>query len=72
MKTKHVMFRPTGVCSQVIDVTADENDVIQQVFFIGGCNGNRRASVAAQSARPAPTNSAKPLRNWRVHHWNNK
>jgi uncharacterized protein (TIGR03905 family) len=21
-------------------VTADENDVIQQVFFIGGCHGN--------------------------------
>jgi uncharacterized protein (TIGR03905 family) len=21
-------------------VTADENDVIQQVFFLGGCNGN--------------------------------
>ena len=34
------MFQPTGVCSQVIDVTADENDVIQQVFFLGGCNGN--------------------------------
>ena len=40
MKTKHIMYRPTGVCSQVIDVTADENNVIQQVFFIGGCNGN--------------------------------
>lgn len=24
----------------MIDVTADENNVIQQVFFIGGCNGN--------------------------------
>ena len=34
------MYQPTGVCSHVIDVTADENDVIQQVFFIGGCNGN--------------------------------
>ena len=34
------MYKPTGVCSQVIDVTADEHDVIQQVFFIGGCNGN--------------------------------
>lgn len=39
MKTKHIMFKPMGVCSQVIDVTADEYDVIQQVFFIGGCNG---------------------------------
>jgi len=24
----------------MIDVTCDENDVIQQVFFLGGCNGN--------------------------------
>ena len=40
MRTKHIMYKPTGVCSQVIDVTADENDVIQQVFFLGGCNGN--------------------------------
>ena len=24
----------------MIDVTADENNVIQQVFFLGGCNGN--------------------------------
>jgi uncharacterized protein (TIGR03905 family) len=24
----------------MIDVTADENDVIQQVFFLGGCHGN--------------------------------
>jgi len=34
------MYEPKGVCSRVIDVTADENDVIQQVYFIGGCNGN--------------------------------
>lgn len=40
MKTKHILYTPTGVCSRAIDVTADENDVIQQVFFIGGCNGN--------------------------------
>lgn len=24
----------------MIDVTVDENDIIQQVFFIGGCHGN--------------------------------
>ena len=38
MKTKHIMYETTGTCSKMIDVTADENDVIQQVFFIGGCN----------------------------------
>ena len=40
MKTKHITFTPSGVCSKAIDVTADENGVIQQVFFVGGCNGN--------------------------------
>ena len=40
MKTKHILYTPTGVCSRAIDATADENDVIQQVFFVGGCNGN--------------------------------
>ena len=34
------MYETTGTCSKMIDVTADENNVIQQVFFIGGCNGN--------------------------------
>ena len=40
MKTKHVQYATQGTCSQLIDVTADENNVIQQVFFLGGCNGN--------------------------------
>ena len=34
------MYETSGTCSKMIDVTADENNVIQQVFFIGGCNGN--------------------------------
>jgi len=40
MATRHIQYKTTGTCSQVIDVTCDENDVIQQVFFLGGCNGN--------------------------------
>ena len=40
MKTKHIQYETTGTCSKLIDVTADENNVIQQVFFLGGCNGN--------------------------------
>ena len=40
MKTKHVQYQTHGTCSPLIDVTADEPDVIQQVFFLGGCNGN--------------------------------
>ena len=40
MKTKHVQYETKGTCSKLIDVTADENNVIQQVFFLGGCHGN--------------------------------
>ena len=40
MKTKHISYQTHGTCSQLIDVTADEKNVIQQIFFLGGCNGN--------------------------------
>ena len=40
MATKHISYETQGTCSKMIDVTCDENDVIQQVFFLGGCNGN--------------------------------
>ena len=37
---KHIQYQTRGTCSQLIDVTVDDNEVIQQVFFLGGCNGN--------------------------------
>ena len=40
MKTKHVQYETKGTYSRLIDVTADENNIVQQVFFLGGCNGN--------------------------------
>ena len=40
MATKHIMYETHGTCSKMIDVTCDADDRIQQVFFLGGCNGN--------------------------------
>ena len=40
MKTKHIQYETTGTCSKLIDVTVDEHDIIQQIFFLGGCHGN--------------------------------
>ena len=37
---KHIQYQTQGTCSQLIDVTVDDNNVIQQVYFVGGCNGN--------------------------------
>ena len=37
---KHIQYKTQGTCSQWISVIADDNDVIQEVAFFGGCNGN--------------------------------
>ena len=37
---KHTVYKTQGTCSQFINVTVDDNNIIQQVFFIGGCHGN--------------------------------
>lgn len=37
---KHIQYPTQGTCSVLIDVTADENNIIQDVAFLGGCDGN--------------------------------
>ena len=37
---KQINYKTQGTCSQLITVTADDNDIIQDVAFYGGCNGN--------------------------------
>ena len=37
---KHIQYQTQGTCSKLIDVTADENGIITDVSFLGGCNGN--------------------------------
>lgn len=37
---KQTEYITQGTCSKLITVVADENDVIQQVSFLGGCHGN--------------------------------
>ena len=37
---KKIQYQTQGTCSKVIEVTSDDNDIIQDVVFYGGCNGN--------------------------------
>lgn len=37
---KHIQYQTHGTCSLLIDVTADDDNVISDVEFLGGCNGN--------------------------------
>ena len=39
-------YRTKGTCSRQITVDLDENNVIQKVLFLGGCNGNTQGVAA--------------------------
>lgn len=35
-----IKYTPIGVCSKQIDIEIDDNGIVQNVEFFGGCNGN--------------------------------
>lgn len=37
---KNISYKTTGTCSELINLTVDDNDCISEVSFVGGCNGN--------------------------------
>lgn len=40
---KHFEYRPTGVCTRLISFDIDDNNVIHNTGFLGGCDGNLKA-----------------------------
>ena len=45
--TKHITYTTRGVCSRQIDIDIDtETNVILNVQFTGGCNGNTQGVAA--------------------------
>lgn len=40
---KHISYKTNGTCSSKIDFDIDENNLIHNVIFTGGCNGNLKA-----------------------------
>jgi len=39
---KQVVYNTIGTCSRQIIIDIDDNDVVQNCVFIGGCAGNTR------------------------------
>lgn len=50
MKYKYI---PTGVCSRAIEFEIDENGLLHNVVFTGGCSGNTGGVSALAEGRPA-------------------
>ena len=40
---KHIEYKTTGTCAKVIVLDLDDNNIIHNCQFIGGCNGNLKA-----------------------------
>ena len=66
-------YKTTGTCAQMINFELDENGIIQDVSFLGGCNGNlqgisrlvrgQKASVVAnllKGTKCGPKNTSCP------------
>ena len=50
---KQIDYITQGTCSKMIHVELDDNDIIQQVFFLGGCNGNTQGISALVKGQKA-------------------
>ncbi len=37
---KHLVYNTVGTCSRMIDLTVSDDNVVESVSFVGGCNGN--------------------------------
>ena len=46
-------YQPRGVCSQRIAFELDDNDVVHNVKFLGGCAGNTQGVATLAEGRPA-------------------
>lgn len=46
-------YRPRGVCSMQIKFQIDDDGVVENVRFTGGCNGNTKGVSALANGRKA-------------------
>lgn len=50
---KEITHATQGTCSKLIHVVLDDNDVIQDVQFLGGCHGNLQGICALVKGQKA-------------------
>lgn len=49
----HYDCKVKGVCSRMVSFDLDENDLVSNVEFLGGCNGNLQGIGRLAEGRPA-------------------
>lgn len=48
---KSYTYSPKGVCSMKITFDVDENDIVSNIKFTGGCNGNTQGVASLANGR---------------------
>ena len=43
---KEIDFTPSGICARNIKITLDDDDRVQDLRFVGGCDGNHKGLAA--------------------------
>ena len=44
--SRHISYKPKGVCSRLIKIDVDDNNIITNLEFVGGCDGNTHGIMA--------------------------
>ena len=50
---RHIEYKTSGTCSRVIHFDLDDNNIIHNCKFEGGCNGNLKAISKLVEGKPA-------------------
>lgn len=50
---KTITYTPHGVCARRITVSVDDEGIIQDVAFVGGCDGNHKGIIRLIKGMPA-------------------
>ena len=51
--SKKSVFYPVGVCSRQYEITLNDDNIIEDIVIIGGCNGNLQGIARLVKGRPA-------------------
>lgn len=50
---REIVIIPEGICADRITVTLDDGEVVNEVVFEGGCDGNAKAMARLLKGMPA-------------------
>lgn len=50
---RQIDFTPSGICARKISIVLDDQNRIQDLSFVGGCDGNHKGLTALIKGMPA-------------------